>query len=153
MTLLERLEADFKTALKAREEARVSALRLIRSALKVKEKEAGAAELTDAVVLAVLKTLAKQRQEAAEQFAQAGRTELAAKERAELALIQAYLPAQVDEAQIRAAVAGAIQELGAKLPQDLGRVMKASLARLGPGADGKLVNAVVRELLSKPSVL
>jgi len=146
MGVIERVEADFKAALKARRQDEVSALRLVRAALKNKEKE-GRGPVGEEEAVKVLKTLAKQRQESIDQFSQAGRTDLAAKEEAELKIISAYLPAQVDEATIRQAVAEAIAELGARSMKDLGGVMKNSLARLGAGADGKKVNAIVKELL------
>jgi len=148
LTLSDRLEADFKAALKARQADKVSALRMVRSALKLKEKESGF-PLDDQAIQAVLKSLAKQRLEAAEQFDSGGRPELAAKERAELELIRSYLPAQVDEATINRVAAEVVAELKADSPKDMGRVMKESLARLGAGADGKTVSAVVRRLLAK----
>lgn len=147
-SLSDRINADFKTALKSRQADQVSALRMIRSALTMKEKESGAT-LDDETVTAVLKTLAKQRRDAAEQFDKGDRPEMAAKERAELELIQGYLPAQVDEATVRRVAAEVIAELKADSPKQMGPVMKATLAKLGQGADGKLVSGVVRELLSK----
>ena len=112
----------------------------------MQEKE-GPGELDDEATIRVLKRLVKQRKEAADIYDQAGRDELAAKEKAEFDLISAYLPAQMDEAAIREVVAGVVAELGAEGPKQMGPVMKASLAKLGPGADGKTVNSIVRELL------
>ncbi|MBW1712901.1 MAG: GatB/YqeY domain-containing protein [Deltaproteobacteria bacterium] len=146
MSILERIEADFKAALKARQKDRISALRLVRSALKLKEKE-DRGSLDEEAVIKVLKTQAKQRQDAAQQFEQGGRAELAAKERAELELIRAYLPAQVDEETVRQVVAEVVGQLGASSPKDMGPVMKASLEKLGAGADGKTVNRIALEFL------
>ena len=146
MSIAKQIDADYKKAFKDRRQDEVEALRLVRSALKMKEKE-GPGELDDEATVKVLKRLAKQRSEAAEIYDQAGRDELAAKEKAEYDLISAYLPAQVDEAAIRRVVAEVVEELGAQGPKQMGPVMKASLAKLGPGADGKAVNLIVRELL------
>ena len=150
MDLIGRIDDDFKKAMKARDKDRLSALRMVRAALQMKEKE-GKDGLTDEIVTTVLKTLAKQRADAAEQFEQGGRPEMAAQERGELALIKSYLPAEVDEETIRNVAGQVIQELSASSPKDMGRVMKESLARLGAGADGKIVSAVVRQLLSQAS--
>ena len=148
MDLMEIIDVDFKKAMKDRDKGRLSALRMVRSALQVKEKEKGQ-ELNDETVLAVLKTLAKQRADAAQQFEQGGRPEMAAQERAELDLIKSYLPAQVDEETIREVATQVIEELSASSPKDMGPVMKEALTRLGAGADGKTVSAVVRRLLGQ----
>jgi hypothetical protein len=98
----------------------------------------------------VLQGLVKQREDAAEQYAKAGRPELAEKERAEMALLKIYLPAEVTEAEVAAAVEGAVAETGAASPKDMGKVMKAALAALaasGKTADGKRVNEAVRKRL------
>lgn len=146
MSIVERIEADFKAAMKAKRAEEVSTLRLVRAALKTKEKD-GKSELNDDTVTAVLKTLAKQRQESVDQYRQAGRDDLADKEAAEMEILAVYLPAQVDEATIRRVVGEVIAETGAASMKDMGRVMKESLGRLGAGADGKAVNGVVKELL------
>jgi uncharacterized protein YqeY len=96
----------------------------------------------------VIRSLAKQRREAIEQYRGAGRDDLADKESAELAVLEGYLPAAPDEAEIEAAVRAVIAELGAAGPRDMGRVMKASLERLGSAADGKAVSAAARRLLA-----
>ncbi len=148
MDLMEIIDVDFKKAMKARDKDRLSALRMIRSALKLKEKERSGG-LTDETVQAVLKTLAKQRADAAQQFEQGGRPEMAAKELAELDLIKSYLPAAIDEETIRRVAAQVIEELSASSPKDMGPVMKEALTRLGAGADGKTVSAIVRRLLGQ----
>ena len=150
MDLAGRIDGDFKKAMKDRDKDRLSALRMIRSAFQVKEKE-GQGELTDEVATAVLKTLAKQRADAAQQFEQGGRMEMAEKEKAELALIKSYLPAEVDEATVNRVAAEVIKDLSASSMKDMGRVMKESLARLGAGADGRIVSNAVKQLLGKAS--
>ena len=146
MSLLSRIDDDFKQAYKAREADKVSALRMVRAAIKVKEKESGQPPDDDQII-AILKSLAKQRQDAADQYREAGRNESADKEEAELLMIKAYLPAEVDDETIRRVVGEVISELGVDSPKAMGQVMKESLARLGAGADGKRVSQAARELL------
>jgi uncharacterized protein YqeY len=146
MSLMERVEADLKAALKSRDEKTTSCLRLVKNALKNKEKDL-LRPLGEDEALAVLKTLAKQRRESIEQFSQGGRDDLAAAEAGELAIIEGYLPAQMDEAAINAVLDEVIAEAQPQGPKDMGRVMKAAMARLGAAADGKLVNALVRQRL------
>jgi uncharacterized protein YqeY len=147
VSLRERLEADMKEALKSRDRLRLETVRGVRGAVRNKEIEVGGA-LDDAAIQRVIRTLTKQRGEAIEQFRAAGRTELVEKESAELAILEAYLPAAPDAAQIEAVVREVIAELGARGPSDTGKVMRPALDRLGPAADGKLVNQTVRRLLS-----
>ncbi|MFH1060625.1 MAG: GatB/YqeY domain-containing protein [Pseudomonadota bacterium] len=146
MNLMGRVDADLKAALKSRDEKTTSCLRLVKNALKNKEKDL-LRPLEDEEALAVLKTLAKQRRESIEQFSQGGREDLAAAEAGELAIIEGYLPAQLDEAAINAILDQVIAEVQPQGPKDMGRVMKAAMARLGATADGKLVNALVRQRL------
>jgi len=146
MAIGPKVEADLKTALKARDELAISCLRLVRAALKNKEKELRR-ELSEAEELQVLNTLAKQRREAAEQFRQGGRAELAEKEERELALIQGYLPEQLDQAGIEKVLDQVFAELTPQGMKDMGRVMKAAMTRLQGQADGKLVNQLVRKRL------
>lgn len=145
--LVERIENDLKVAMKAREMDRVGALRLIRAALqnrRIEKRE----ELDESEVIACLSTQAKQRRDSIEQFKAGGRDELADKEIAELAVIQAYLPEQMGEAQVREAVQAAIAESGAAGPKDMGKVMGVLMSRIKGKADGKLVNTLVRSLLA-----
>ncbi|MBW2617521.1 MAG: GatB/YqeY domain-containing protein [Deltaproteobacteria bacterium] len=146
MSIAKQIDADYKKAFKGRRRDEVEALRLVRSALKMKEKE-GPGELDDEATIKILKRLVKQRNEAAQIYSQAGRDDRAAGEKAESDLISAYLPAQVGEAAIRRVVAEVVDELGAEGPKQMGPVMKAALAKLGPGAAGKAVNSIVREIL------
>lgn len=147
MTLAEQVEKDLVTAMKAREELRLSVLRMAKTALKNRQIEVGK-PLSDDQAIAVLRTLVKQRRDSVEQFRKGGREDLAAKEEAETVILQAYLPAEASDEDISAAVAAAIAETGASGPQDLGKAMKAAMAKLaGKNADGKRVNQMVRAKL------
>ena len=147
MTLAEQVEKDLVAAMKAREELRLSVLRMAKTALKNKQIEVGK-PLSDDQAIAVLRTLVKQRRDSVEQFRKGGREDLAAKEEAETEILQAYLPAEASDHDISAAVAAAIAETGAAGPQDLGKAMKVAMAKLaGKNADGKRVNQMVRAKL------
>ncbi len=148
MTLRERLEADMKQALRDRDRLRLETVRGVRGAIRNKEIELGAA-LDEAGILRVIRTSVKQREEAIEQYRLAGRAELVAKETRERELLESYLPAAPDEAAIEREVRQVIAETGARGARDVGRVMKPALERLGPAADGRLVNQVVRRLLAE----
>lgn len=130
------------TAMKARDKERVGALRLVLSELQKAAKDGGTDEL------AVLRRERKRRLEAAEQFRDAGRLELAEGEEAEARIIEGYMPAELDEAELDAIVKAAIAETGAKDPKDMGQVMKAVMAKAEGRADGKRASARVREVLS-----
>jgi uncharacterized protein len=148
-TLMERVTADLTAAMKAKEQARVDALRMAKAALKNKEIDKRSA-LDDAESAKVLQGLVKQREDSIEQFTKAGRMELVKKEADELEFIRAYLPAEAGDADIAAAVAKAIAETGATSAKDMGKVMKATLALLQAGgkpADGKKVSEAVRAKL------
>lgn len=147
MTLAERLEADMKEALRARDRVRLETVRGVRGAIRNKEIEIGES-LDEAAILRVIRTLAKQRGDSIEQYRAAGREDLAEKEAAERAILEAYLPSAPDAARVEQVVREVIAEVGAAGPQDLGRVMRPALERLGPAADGKAVNAAARKLLA-----
>ena len=135
-------------AMRAKDQLRLDVLRMMKSAVKLKEVEKMKA-LEENEVLAVLNTLVKQRKDSIEQFRKGGREELAQKEEAEIKIIQEYLPAAASEEDIQQAVAAAIQETGAASMKDMGKVMKATLARLaGKSADGGRVSQLVKEKLS-----
>jgi uncharacterized protein YqeY len=126
--LREEINTALKDAMKAREEHRVSTLRLVNAALKNADLEAqgrGKSALSDEEILALLQKLIKQRQEAAELYDKAGRSELAARERGEIEIINAYLPRQMSEAEAKAAIAEAIKTIGATGIKDMGKVMAA----------------------------
>jgi uncharacterized protein len=147
MTIAEKVEKDLVAAMKAREELRLSVLRMAKTSLKNKQVELGK-PLTNDQSIAVLRTLIKQRRDSAEQFRKGGREELATKEEAETEILQTYLPAEAGDEEIDSAVAAAIEETGAAGPQDLGKVMKAAMLKLaGKNADGKRVNQTARAKL------
>jgi uncharacterized protein len=146
MSLKERLQTELKEAMKARDALKVSTLRMIGSVIKYKEIEAKK-ELDDEGVLAVLSTSVKQRRESIEQYEKGNRPDLADKEKAELVIIQAYMPAQIGRDEVAALVREAISETGAAGAKDMGKVMKALMPKVKGKADGKLVNELVKELL------
>lgn len=146
MSLREQLEADMKQALREGDKLRLETIRGLRGAIRNKEIELGESLDTDAV-LRVIRTSVKQRAEAIEQYEAAGRAELVAKETREREVLESYLPAAPDEAEIERVVREVVTETGAGGPRDVGRVMKPTLERLGPAADGRIVNQVVRRVL------
>lgn len=141
------MEEDLKAAMRNKETAKLSCLRMVKSAVKYKEIDLRA-ELDDAQVIGILMTLAKQRRESIDQFKKGNRPDLVAKEEEELAFIETYLPKQLDEAELGKIVEAAIAETGAKAPSDVGKVMKAVMPKVAGRADGKRINAVVLEKLS-----
>jgi uncharacterized protein YqeY len=146
VAISQQVDADLKAALKARDQAKTSCLRLIKAALNSQAKELQR-ELEQEEELKVLGTLAKQRRDSIEQFTKGGRQDLADKEKAELSLIEDYLPAQLDEAGINAILDEVYAEVQPQGVKDMGQVMKAAMARLQGQADGKLVNQLVRQRL------
>jgi len=147
MTFLERINEDLKNAMKNKEADRLSTLRMVKTALKNREIEK-MAPLEDAEAIKVLQTLVKQRRDSAEQYRQAGRQELADREVAEIAMIEDYLPAAVDEATIARLVDETIAEVGATSAKEMGLVMKGVMAKLtGQTVDGKVVNQLVKARL------
>jgi uncharacterized protein YqeY len=149
-TLTERVNQDLTAAMKAHDAERTSTLRMAKAALKNREIDKRA-PLEDAEATEILLGLVKQRGDSIEQFKKAGRAELVAKEEAERAILEAYLPAAATDAEIDAAVEGAVAETQAASAKDMGKVMKAALARvqaLGKTVDGKKVNEAVRRRLA-----
>jgi uncharacterized protein len=146
-----RLQADLTAAMKARDEVVTSTIRMVRSAITNAEVAGDTAiELTDEQVIAVLRSEAKKRHEAAELYEQAGRAESAAKERAELAVIERYLPAAMSDADLAAIVDEAVAAAtasGAEGPKAMGQVIKAVRERAGDGADGGRIAAAVKARL------
>jgi uncharacterized protein len=148
MALIDQVQQDMVAAMKNREEARLSALRMIKAAL-MKQKVDSPKPLDEVAEMLVLKSLIKQRTEAAEMFRKGGREDQAEKEEAERRLIEAYLPAAATEVEIEAAIAGAIAETGITSQKQMGVVMKAAQARLkGKTVDGKALSEKVRARLS-----
>lgn len=144
--LAARLEADMKDAMRAGDKLRVGTVRRARAALKNAEIEARGALGEDAAIR-VLRGLVKQHRESIDGFRAGGRADLVEQEEREMAVIEAYLPAQMDASAIRPVVAEAIAAEGATSPADLGRVMKAVMSRLGGAADGKEVRAIAQRML------
>ncbi len=148
MPLLDRIQREMVAAMKAREEARLSALRMIKTALKKHEVDS-MKPLNEASELQVMNTLLKQRREAADMFRKGGRVDLAEKEEAELRLIESYLPAAPAEEEMEAAIAAALAETGVTSLKQMGVVMKAAQAKLaGKRVDGKTLSDRVRARLS-----
>jgi hypothetical protein len=146
--LQEKIQAQMTEAMRAKDSLRLSVLRMMKSAVKNKEVEKMKV-LDEGEVLTVLSTLVKQRKDSVDQFRKGGREELAQKEEAEIKIIEEYLPAAASEDDIRKAIEEAVQETGASSIKDMGKVMKAALARLaGKSADGARVSQMVKEKLS-----
>jgi hypothetical protein len=149
MTLAERMQKDLVEAMRAKAELRLSVLRGIKSAIKLKEVEK-IRTLDDAETVQVLQTLVKQRKDSIEQFTKGNRPELAEKETKELAIIESYLPAGASDAEMDAAITKAIAETGANSMKQMGAVIKAAKAALeGKTVDGKTLSDRVRDRLSK----
>ena len=148
MALLARIQNEMTLAMKARDESRLGALRLIKAALKKHEVDS-MKPLDEAAEMQIMKSLVKQRQEAAEMFRKGGRPELADKEEAELLVIESFLPAAPSEEEMEVAIAAALSETGITSLKQMGVVMKAAQAKLaGKRVDGKLLSDKVRARLS-----
>lgn len=147
MPLIDEISAAMTAAMKAKDHARLAPLRMAKAALMNREVEKGR-PLDETEAQQVVASLIKQRRDSIEQFLKGGREELAARETAEIAVLEAYLPPPVDPAEIERAVDESIREVGATSAKDLGRVMKAVMGRLaGRGADGRTINEIVRRKL------
>jgi uncharacterized protein YqeY len=148
MPLLDTVQKDMVAAMKARDEARLGALRMIKTALKKHEVDA-MKPLDEATEMQVMGTLLKQRRESAEMFHKAGRDELAAKEEAEIILIESYLPSTPSAEELEAAVTAALAETGATSQKQMGVLMKAAQAKLaGRRVDGKALSELVKSKLT-----
>jgi uncharacterized protein len=148
MSLIEQLNGMLAEAMKARDQVRLSSIRMLKTALTNKEVERGR-PLTEAEEQQVVISLVKQRKESIEQFAKGGRQDLVAKETSELAVLEAFLPPAVAADDIERIVGEVIAETGAASAKDMGRVMKGVMARLaGTSVDGKAVNELVRRRLA-----
>ncbi len=148
MTLKERISEDMKAAMRAKDAARLSTVRLLLAALKQKEVDERV-ELSDADVLGIIEKMVKQRRESIVQYEKAERADLADQEKFEIGVLQAYLPQQMTEAEVAQAVAGAIAESGASGVKDMGKVMALLKPRLAGRADIGKVSAQVRAKLEK----
>ncbi len=147
MPLAQQLDQALKTALKSQQPVAASTLRMLKSAIHYREVELQRS-LSEDELLAVVATQAKQRREAVAEYDKAGRPDLAKKEEEELSILLSFLPQQLTSAECEAEVSGIIAELGASGPKDLGRVMKAAMARLAGRADGKVIQEMARRRLN-----
>jgi hypothetical protein len=149
MTLPERVDADLKEAMRAKDAIKMSVLRMLKSALKYAAiaKSGGEAELSDAEAVQVIRKQAKQRQDSIESFEKGGRAELADKEKKELAILNAYLPRAMSPDELAKIVRETIAELGATSKAQMGEVMKSLQAKAGGRADGKTLSAEVQKQL------
>jgi len=148
MSLKDTITEDMKTAMRAKEADRLSTIRMLLAAMKQREVDERIV-LDDAAIIAIVDKLIKQRKDSIAAFLTAGRTDLVDKETAELAVLQAYLPARLSAEEITAAVAAIVQSLGASGPGDMGKVMGAVKAQLAGKADMGAVSAAVKAALSK----
>ena len=148
MALEQQIQKDIMTAMKAKDQVRLNAVRSIKSAiLLAKTAEGASGELTDGDIVKLIQKLAKQRKEAAEQYVAAGRQELADNELAEAEVLAAYLPKQLTPEEVEAKLKEIIAEVGASAPSDMGKVMGVATKRLAGLADGKTISGLVRKLL------
>jgi uncharacterized protein len=149
MTFVEKVNQDIADAMRAKDADRLGPLRMLKAALMNKKVERGK-DVTDSEAQQVVSTLVKQRKDSVEQFTNAGRQDLADKEKAEIAILETYLPPPVSREELEKAVDEAVRTTGASSPKDMGGVMKAVMAGLaGRNADGKLINELVRARLSR----
>jgi uncharacterized protein len=146
MSLKDRITEDMKTAMRAKDTARLGTVRLLLAAMKQKEVDERV-ELTDADVLSIIEKMLKQRRESIAQFEKAGRNDLADTEKAEIGVLQAYLPQQMSAAEVAEAIAAAIQESGAAGPKDMGKVMGLLKSRLAGRTDMGTLSGLVKAKL------
>ncbi|MBS1135527.1 MAG: GatB/YqeY protein [Burkholderiaceae bacterium] len=146
-TLKDRITEDMKSAMRAKDAPRLSAIRLLQAAIKQKEVDERIT-VDDAAVMSIVEKLIKQRKDSIEQFAKAGRNDLVAKEKAELDLLSGYLPQQMSDAELEVAVNAAIAESGAAGPQGMGKVMAVLKPRIAGRADMGKASAIVKQRLS-----
>lgn len=149
MTLKEKIGQDYNGALKARDERRLSALRLLRTETKKREVSGQKKELTDAEITETISSLVKQRRESIRLFAEGGRQDLVEKEEAELKVLLAYLPEALTPAELEDLIKQVMQETQASGPKDQGKVMKVIMPKVTGRADGKTVSEMVKQALSK----
>ena len=147
MSLKEQITEDMKNAMRAKETGRLGTIRLLLAAMKQKEVDERV-ELDDTAVIAIVEKLIKQRKDSISQFQAAGRDDLVAIENAELVVLQAYMPAQMSEAEVAAVVAEAVAQVGAAGPQDMGKVMGIVKPKLAGKADMGVVSAQVKAALT-----
>lgn len=144
--LTEKIRTDLTSAMKAQEKERLSVIRMLQSAIKNEQIHLGH-ELADEEAMNVIRKAVKQRQDSIEQYANAGRTELAEKERSEMEILKAYLPAEISDEELESGLREIIAATGAQSKKDLGRVMKEATARYRGRADGRKIQEAVSRLL------
>jgi len=150
MDLEQKVMADLKTAMLAKDEKGLRSLRAIKAAIILAKTAEGAnGEIKEADELKLLQKLIKQRKDSLEIYKQQNRTDLAQKEQEEIDIIEKFLPKQLDADELKIILSGLIANLGASSPADMGKVMAAATKQLGGQADGKTISAVVKDLLSK----
>jgi uncharacterized protein len=147
MSLIEDIEEGFKKALKSQDKLRLSALRMLRAAIKNKEIERRA-KLENPEIITVIKGLIRQGKEAVEQFEKGGRPDLSEKEKAEIEIFSGFLPDQAGPAEVEEIIIQIIQELNPSGPKDMGKVMKAAMSRLAGRAEGQTIQTIVKQKLS-----
>jgi uncharacterized protein YqeY len=147
MSLTEKITEDLKKAMKDKDEIRVSCLRMLKSYMKNNEVEKGR-ELNDNEIQSVISSQIRKGKEAAQEFRQGNRDELAAKEEKEIEILYSYLPKQLESGEIERILKETIAELSAESPKDLGKVMRTAMARMAGKAQGKEVNEIAKKLLS-----
>jgi hypothetical protein len=149
MNLEQQIMAQMKDAMKAKDEAALRGLRAIKAAILIAKTSGGSGELTTDDEVKLLQKLVKQRKDSLEIFQQQNRTDLAKKEEEEIAIIEKFLPKQLDADELKTIIAAIITEVGAASPADMGKVMGVASKQLAGKADGKTISAIVKELLSK----
>jgi uncharacterized protein YqeY len=148
MTLKEQITEDMKSAMRAKEAERLGTIRLLLAAIKQREVDERIS-VDDAAIIAIIEKLIKQRKDSIEQFQKAGRTDLVDQESKELAILQAYMPAQLSAVEVQSAIQKVIADLGASGPQDMGKVIGALKAQLAGKADMGMVSGLVKAALAK----
>jgi len=146
MSLADQIVRDLKEAMLAKDEVRISCLRMLKTSIKNKQVEKGR-ELKDEEIQAVVSSLVRKGKEAAAEFLKGGREDLASKEEQELEIFYKYLPEQLSEQEIESVLRAVISEVNATSPKDMGRVMKAAMSKLAGRAEGKVVSEIARRLL------
>ncbi len=150
MALEQQVQKDIMAAMKEKDQVRLNAVRAIKSAiLLAKTAEGAAKELSDGDIIKLIQKLAKQHKESADLYANAGRTELAENELAEMKVLEEYLPKQLSEAEVEAKLKEIIAQVGAKAPSDMGKVMGVATKQLAGLADGRLISTIVKKLLAQ----
>jgi len=148
MSLKDTIQDDMKSAMRAKDSVRLSTIRMLMAACKQREVDERIT-LDDAAVVAIVEKLIKQRKDSVTAFDQAGRTDLASKEREEIGVLEAYLPARLSAEEVEAAVRGIIEQLGASTPADMGRCMADAKQQLAGKADMAAVSALIKSLLTR----